>query len=607
VPSRLRLGLLLAVLGAVLVAIGPELGVVPGGPPPGYGSGPLLILLALLPALLAVGLVLASQPIAAAGVLVGVALLASGRALLDFQLAVDALAVSRPELLIPTTLSPLSSGTGLWLLLAGHGVTMVAGLLAAGRAGAEPGSAMAMEFEESTHPVPGLDLDSGADDPVGRDARPATVGLRGRLGWVLAAAVITALGLLMPPFRSDDAFQPARDLTGGPTLVMVGGMLISVAVLLACVIAASTAPRILARGVLLGVSAAALGVLVPAQAAGFLVDRLSPDWRSFLAIVGILGLVALAVWPTTAGRDARGGPSALSDETWRAGRLHVAAGVLGLLAAAAAVGGFLNDLLVLEIPEDQPISATDRLYLLSGAQPVTYAGNLLLPVGVLLGVLGVLLLVPRVAPIARPAFNLALVTVPLAGMLAVDAVVTASRTGAAIRPGAGIWLTVSAMVLAAVAVVCALIAGGIERDDVDLSEHRPNLMMAAPATAAVLFAFGAFGLPILEAPDYVPAGVWSEFRLASWGLVLSLVTVVSATVIAVLSRPSRAVALLLGAAAVVGVHLLQWPLTGARVPDSSPGAGAWLSLACVAGLLISAVLAVTARPEPARRPAARLR
>jgi hypothetical protein len=132
-------------------------------------------------------------------------------------------------------------------------------------------------------------------------------------------------------------------------------------------------------------------------------------------------------------------------------------------------------------------------------------------------------------------------------------------------------------------------------------------MMAAPATAAVLFAFGAFGLPILEAPDYVPAGVWSEFRLASWGLVLSLVTVVSATVIAVLSRPSRAVALLLGAAAVVGVHLLQWPLTGARVPDSSPGAGAWLSLACVAGLLISAVLAVTARPEPARRPAARLR
>ena len=52
---------------------------------------------------------------------------------------------------------------------------------------------------------------------------------RRRLGWILALSLITAIGLLMPPFGSDDAFQPMRDLMSRPSLAMAGGVLIVVA------------------------------------------------------------------------------------------------------------------------------------------------------------------------------------------------------------------------------------------------------------------------------------------------------------------------------------------------------------------------------------------
>ena len=151
---------------------------------------------------------------------------------------------------------------------------------------------------------------------------------------------------------------------------------------MACAIAGSTATPAFARGVLLGVSVTVLAVLVPAQVAGFLVDRLSPDWRSYLAIVGVVVLAALAWWPTRVGRKPAIASDGPADGRVAARRDCISRpGCLASLRLPPALGGVFGALLVLEIPDDQPISATDRLYLLSGAQPVTYAGKLLLPPG----------------------------------------------------------------------------------------------------------------------------------------------------------------------------------------------------------------------------------
>src|SRR5207237_5764387 len=146
--------------------------------------------------------------------------------------------------------------------------------------------------------------------------------------------------------------------------------------------------------------------------------------------------------------------------------------------------------------------------------------------------------------------------------------------------GFGGWSAMFAMLFAGLAALSAALTGAAEREDVDLTERRTNLAVIIPAAAAVLLAIGAFGLPAVRAPDFVAPGVWSEFRLASWGLLLGLVVVIVVAVLAPGSRPAQAASLLLGAAALVGVHLLEFPLTHARAEHSTAGQGTWLSLAC---------------------------
>src|SRR5439155_21654728 len=128
-----------------------------------------------------------------------------------------------------------------------------------------------------------------------------------------------------------------------------------------------------------------------------------------------------------------------------------------------------------------------------------------------------------------------------------------------------------------------------------------NLSVVVPAAAAVLLAIGAFGLPGVRSPDFVASGIWSEFRLAAWGLLLALVVVIVVAVLAPGSRPAQAASLLLGAAALVGVHLLEFPLTGARAAAATAGQGTWLSLACVVALVVAAIAALISRPAPGKR------
>lgn len=555
-PAQLRIALALAFLGAGLLVAGPLLGLLRDSPPRGYASTPLLILLALAAPVLAVGLVLAGRALTAAAVLVGAALLAPGRAIADLVFLQDALLAPRPEFLVPTSLAALEPAAGLWVLVAGHVATAAAGALAAGRAGATPGSAY------------GLELDAGA----------TSVGTRGRaMGWALAFGTVSVVGLVMPPFYSDNAFLLDEDLIGSATLNRLGLLLVAAAVLGGCVFAAGAARPATAFGVVLGVLVATAAVTLPQIVAGLTVDRLQPSPGPYLALIPLV-LLAGTILVARTGRDPE--PEA-GELTLESGRVHLVTGVLGVLAGVAAlVGGFAPQLVAEGID-----------------QPETYANRQLIPAGILVGALGAALLHHRWAAAVRPAFVVSLSSIVLVSAATLDAAFTGSGNLESIRIGAGVWFAAVAVVIAAAAAVSAAIAGSAERDDVDLTERTVHLPVAAPVAAAILFSIGAFGFPMISAPELVAPGIWTDFRLASWGLLLAMVVVIGAGVLATLSRPARAAALLLGAAAVVGVHALELPLTGDRAEDATAGSGTWLSLACCLAFLVAAGIA-SAGPAP---------
>ncbi|MGH3880371.1 MAG: hypothetical protein ACRDSK_25395 [Actinophytocola sp.] len=593
----------------MLLIAGPAVGVVQDAPDRGFASTALLTLLAAAPPLIAVALVIFGRALTAAGVLTGAGLLSVGRALVDLQFIQDGLQVSRPELLVPTSLAELVPATGLWLLVGGHLATGAAGLLAAGRAGATPGSAYGLELDsrptgtgptDATYSAPaypaaangpgnGAGWPSGAGEASdGPDERRTSEKTRGRaMGWALGFATIAAVGLVMPPFRSENAFQLGHDLIGSPTLVRVGLLLIVAAVVGGCVFAAGSARPAVARGVILGVLLATAAVTLPQIVAGLTVERLSPDVGPYLALASLLLLTILIfVLRGTVMTTGEGGDTELQLET---GRVHLVTGVLGVLAGVAALIGAVGPQLVV-----------DGL-----AEPESYANRQLIPVGVLVAALGAALLANRWAAAVRPAFVVSLGAVVLVGTATLDAAFTGAGISDTVHIGAGVWFAAASMLIAAAAAISAAVAGSAERDDVDLTERTTHLSVAAPAGAAILFSVGAFGFPMIAAPDFVAPGIWSDFRLASWGLVVAMLVVIVAGLLATVARPARAGALLLGAAAVVGIHALELPMTSDRTTDAAAGSGTWLAIVAFVAFLIAAGVALagpTPRDEPEPRP-----
>ncbi|WP_460398585.1 hypothetical protein [Actinophytocola sediminis] len=561
-PTRLRVALVVAALGSGLLIAGPVVGLLRGDPPAGYAATPLLVLLAIAGPVLAVGLILAGRALTAAAVLVGAGLLAPGRAVADLIFLQDPVLASRPEHLVPTSLADIGAAAGTWLLIAGHLATAVAGVLAAGRAGADPDSAYGIEA----------------------DADTTSVGTRRRaLGWALALGTVSVVGLFMPPFYSANAFMLGHDLIGSPTLNRIGLLLVAAAVLGGCVFAAGGARPATAVGVVLGVLVATAAVVLPYLVAGLNVDMLRPAPGPYLAVVPLLLLAGVLT------RTDRERTPATGEVTLESGRVHLVTGVLGVLAGVAALIGAFAPQLVVEGVE----------------APVTYANRQLIPAGILVGALGAALLLHRWAAAVRPAFVVSLAAIVLVAAATLDAAFTGSGTLDTIHVGAGVWFVAVAVVLAAAAAIGAAIAGGAERDDVDLTDRTVYLPVAAPVAAAILFSVGAFGFPMITAPDLVAPGIWTNFRLASWGLLLAMVVVICAGVLAARSRPARAAALLLGAAVVVGVHALEFPLTGDRAEEAGAASGTWLSIACCLAFLVAAGIAAAGpAPEPAEERAA---
>ncbi len=538
--TRLRVAWGLAAAGALLLAVGPLLGVVDGGAP-AYTSWPLLAVLALLPPALAGALWLRGRPFVAAAVLAAVGAFAPGRLLGDLQIIGHTMTVGRPELFRPSGLVAPPTGAGLWLLVLGHVLVLAGGVLAAGRAGA----------------------------PSDEEDTPR------QLAIFLPVAALAAIALLGEPFSSSDVYLLPRSPWDLPVLGLIGGLLLAAAAPLVAALTGSSPDPDTRRGGMLGVALGLAAVAAPPLAAGLFAEGLGVTWVPVVALLAAAVLVALSFLSAHADKSARTDKkdAAAEEITLPAlHRLHAAAGVFALLAAAAAVVGAIAPQVVVD-----------------GEAPVFYATRLLWPTGLVLAVLGLLMFARAAAGPARPALVHAVCATILASVFSVQTVSLASQSGLA-EPAPGFWLMSAVYPFGLVALVCAAVAGGAERENAE--QRKAGQVPVAELGAALLagiFAVGAFALPTMKATGYTPPDLVGNYDpIVSTTLAAALLVVVAGLVVALRSRPGRGAALLAGAALVVGVRALELPLTGGRVEGTTAAPGTWLALASVAALLVAA-------------------
>lgn len=556
-----RLGLLaavaLAAAGALLIGLAPLVGVADGAEP-AFTSWPWLLVLAALPPALAALSLRAGKRGLAAGLLITPAVLAPGRLVLDAQLVVGAVDVARPELLKPTTLDPLPPAPGTWMLLAAHVLTGLAGAVAAATAGDRGSAAPAF----------------GSEEPLGPDSaeRAQRSGARrqGLLALVLCAAFTAGVGSLMTQLASDDPYLVPHAAVDSSVLVLVGSVLFAIGIPSAGGLAVSSADPEFARGGLLGLALAMGAYAVPSLAAATFVPTLHYGSGAVYCLLAALALAALAA---PAGRVPQVDEHDLNLPA--GARLSTTAGALAVLAGGLGAAGAAS-----------PVLQVSELFL---SNPATYPARMLWPAGVVVLVLGAALLWRPVAPRVRPALVVAWAALPLATAGVLDSVFTSLQVpGTFALPGT--WLASAGALLGALAAVVAAVAGAIERDDVDLTERTWRPLGLAPAALVVLLALGAFSLPAVTAPEYVEPGLFRGFSTASWGEVIALAAVVGAAVLVPRSRPARAAGLLAGAALVLLVRALEFPLTQGRVPGSAPGPAVWCSAGGIVVALLGAVV-----------------
>lgn len=571
----------LAVLGAGALALAASALVpvlaLPNSQPagPAFTSWPLLVTLAFAPLLVAVG-VARRTPAVAAGLALGLAVLAPARALLDAQLLADAGLASRPEVVLPTSLAPLMPGPGLALLLIGHLLVALAGLLVlTGRWGAGPGAELG-----SAEPEPGARRGVGAVQDRGDEEIAARGAPRqGLLLLALGCGVLVGVGMLAAPFTSSTAFVLARSAFDGPPWALSGAVLAAALVPAAACLFVASPYRERARGALLGLGLGVATIALPAVAAGLLATDLHPATGPYAALLGAAGLAVLAI-PT-----GRSGIEAASERDLvlpGADRLHRLAGLVALLAGALAAVGALTP--VLHVPD-------------GSTAPDLAVARLLAPAAAVLAGLGLALLLPSGRAVAsRPALSVAWVVGPLAALAVLDPVLTATDLpGVGFGPGA--WAAVGALAIACASGLIAALAGGVEREDVDLSAlasrgtDRPVL---ASGVLAAALAVAAFVSPVAEVPGHDLLDIGGS-TASDWGLLTGLLVVVLATLTAARCRPARGAALLAGAGLVVVVRLAELPLVAVPFGGAQPALGTWSSLACLVALVVA--IALVMRPS----------
>ncbi|QSE89610.1 hypothetical protein JWS13_13720 [Rhodococcus pseudokoreensis] len=612
-PVRARRGTVLAVVlgivGGLGVASAPVLQAVRAvdgaAAPSAIGAAAVwAAVFAVAAPVLAVPAVLARRTAVAGALLAGAGAVSVGAAVLDTQLWSDAIDANRLELFRPDTAAELAAGTGAYAALAGHTLIAFAGLLgmvAVHRASLMDGYGDARSAEQ-----------------VGR-ATGARIGFLPS-AVAVAAAVVLVGALFAPAFVSEDPVILVPTVVESDLAASAGAGILAASVLIVVASALASISPPVASGALVGAGLAALGVvgtrLVAGLAAG---ERIQPGPGAVWGTVGagLLVLVGVCIPMIDRTRDGRilktlaaspsapaqGGPAkpgavtpsakgvakaALRAEAAaaraRIARWHVAAGVTGIVTALLAAAGAL--LPVLDIPGDT-------------ARPDVYATRVVLVAALVLVVGCVWLLLSEFASAVRPAVGVLWVTIPYSVAAVSQSVVLATDVPG-IGAGIGAVLLWCAAVTAGVTGVLTWFAGSAEREEIDTSEE-PSTSIAVLAVGGLgaVAAFAGLGLPLFHGTDargdeYAPASFAEvPWNLDVWGRVLLGVAVVLAVIVASRARPARAVALLLGSAVAVGVYLVSWPLTVARVTDPEMGAG--VVPATVGIVLIAAAAALTAR------------
>ncbi|MGH3520344.1 MAG: hypothetical protein ACRDQ7_23765 [Haloechinothrix sp.] len=556
---RLWTALALAVLGSVFLTFGGITGVLAGARP-GYLAWPLLAALAALPAALAIGLAWRGRPNVAVGVLAAGAVLAPGRMLLDAQFVADAALAARPELYVAVSLESPSPQLGLWLLLAGHAATLLAGVVAL----------------SSLH---------NATEPEGptRRTRQQALSASTLLGIAAAAA------LALPAFHSDNVYLVSGSALDGPELVMGGTLVLAVAIPLSAALSVTARSWHVTRGTLLGLAAGVTALELPNLVSVMALPWLHLASGPIVGLVAASGLGAFAVWPLRPGGDSEP-PAEPHIPSQR--RLHVATGVLAMLTAGCAVVGG---------------STPHLMSLLDGSVIAAPSSRLLLVAAVLVAIPGAAMFLPNLAGTVRPVLAVVWVTVVFAGASLLATSVVAAKLPGATQPGPGVWWTVLAMVGALLLSVCTVVAGIVDREmeaesaDRDLAERSSDPRLRVVAAVSAVLAIGAFGASTIDAPEFVGSGLWHDFGVPFWGLLAALLVVLGVLALAPRCRPARATALLTGAVGVVGVRALELPLVGGRVADSAAGVGSWLAFACLLSVAVGAALSAVSHRDSRRR------
>ncbi|RJQ79285.1 hypothetical protein D5S17_11235 [Pseudonocardiaceae bacterium YIM PH 21723] len=524
--------LLLAALGALLLAAGPLLGVFAKTPEPIAGVSWALILGSAVPVLVAALGWWTGRPTFAAGALLAPGLFAVGRLLIDLQLFIKPSQAWRPELFVVRTVDPLDPGLGLYVLLLGQVITAVAGWLALR-------TVKDTEQDNSRTRVPNPQL---------------WIGLCLVLG-------LAALGsLFYPLLGSTDLMVLGKSYLDSPAVVLFGGAVLALAVPIAGATAIGLSDVDGARGGLLGVGAAALGYTLPTLALSAQADAISTGIGTWLILVSALIVAGFAYF--VGSRKSRGVPLRVV-----AGRLMVLAGLFALFAANAYWLVLSDGYRLTEAP--------DRALL-------WWAGALLI-------VLGCTQFAPAIAGAVRPVLSLAWALVPMAGAGQLGNVLLQRDVYPGTQTSYGLLFFVLALALAIAGSITAAVAGSVEREEVDLSEVRAAPLRVGLSALLGLLALLAFAGNTVQSPDLLNSGLFTDVNTATLGLYAGLAVVLAACVLAPVSRLHQAAALYLGAALVLAFRLLGWPVMAGVVNDPERGDSAlWV----IAGLLVAVVSAV---------------
>ncbi|MEO6879936.1 MAG: hypothetical protein ABI181_03165 [Mycobacteriaceae bacterium] len=574
------LALVVATLGALAVALAPLLPVVsPVAARAGGGSSAAAISVAVAvlaaPALGAV-LLRGGHVVGALGALFGAGGIAAGLAVADLQLFVGALDANRLELFRPTSASPLGAGPGAVVVLAGHGLVVVAavlGVVTARRSGV-------LEDPEAA----GNRIDE--EGPVLRRAGRFPVTL------VVACTAVLAVAGFLPPLTSSDPVILVPAVVQSPAPVVASAVLLALAVAVTAALALVSTS--LAGGAAALTAAALLlaSVHLPRLLAAVSVPGVGPGVGSWVgavtAVLLVLGAAGLVV--SSRRRDRRAADvDEIRAQLPGSTALHRATGVCGVLAGGAAV---LASLL--------PVVSTG-----SGiTTPEVDQVKVLLLGGVLLAAASVAM-VGRLAPAVRPVVGVLWLGVVLGGGGVLQAALVATEvTG--VSWGVGAVLTVVAVLAALVCGALAGLAGAAEREDWDTSARSGAAGVDRVRPLLVLVVLGGLAgvlglvLPLCVAPGFTAPGVTRGAPLTgawgwdTWSLVLVALALVVVLAVVPRARAPRSVALLVGTTLVLALHLVSWPLTCGRVPGGGAGPGVVLTGVAVV-LLVAATWWVASR------------